>query len=151
PGHGRRRHRDNAGRDARLCRCVFDVTVAQIDATRGEQGPDGDRPIAEGPGTRIGPYKLLEKLGEGGMGSVYMAEQEEPVRRKLALKIIKLGMDSEQIVARSEARSLLGQKKYADAEPMLLSGYEGLESRHSKQDMAAGKIRLSDAGGRVVR
>ena len=54
-------------------------------------------------GTRIGRYKLLEKIGEGGMGVVYMAEQAEPVRRLLALKIIKLGMDTRQVVARFEA------------------------------------------------
>lgn len=57
----------------------------------------------EGPGTRIGRYKLLQKIGEGGMGIVYMAEQEEPVRRRVALKIIKLGMDTKQVVARFEA------------------------------------------------
>jgi serine/threonine protein kinase len=55
------------------------------------------------PGTRIGPYKLLQEIGEGGMGVVYMAEQEEPVRRKVALKIIKLGMDTKQVIARFEA------------------------------------------------
>ena len=54
-------------------------------------------------GMRIGPYKLLQKIGEGGMGTVYMAEQESPVRRRVALKIIKLGMDSEQVIARFEA------------------------------------------------
>jgi serine/threonine protein kinase/WD40 repeat protein len=59
--------------------------------------------LREGPGTRIGPYKLLQQIGEGGMGVVYMAEQEEPVRRKLALKIIKPGMDSAQVIARFEA------------------------------------------------
>src|SRR5262245_44170865 len=48
-------------------------------------------PLIEGPGTRVGPYKLLQRIGEGGMGVVYMAEQEEPVRRKVALKIIKPG------------------------------------------------------------
>jgi WD40 repeat protein/serine/threonine protein kinase len=53
-------------------------------------------------GSRIGPYKLLQLLGEGGMGSVYVAEQEEPVRRRVALKIIKAGMDSERIIARFE-------------------------------------------------
>jgi hypothetical protein len=47
------------------------------------------RPLTEGPGTVIGPYKLLQQIGEGGMGVVYMAEQQEPVRRKVALKIIK--------------------------------------------------------------
>src|SRR5437899_2162859 len=60
-------------------------------------------PASEGPGTIIGQYKLREKLGEGGCGVVYMAEQEEPVRRKVALKIIKLGMDTRQVVARFEA------------------------------------------------
>jgi tetratricopeptide (TPR) repeat protein len=59
--------------------------------------------LAEQPGTMIGRYKLLEKIGEGGMGVVYMAEQEAPVRRKVALKIIKLGMDTRQVVARFEA------------------------------------------------
>jgi serine/threonine protein kinase/WD40 repeat protein len=66
-----------------------------------------DRPsppaITEGPGSRIGPYKLLQKIGEGGMGAVYMAEQVDPVRRKVALKIIKPGMDSDQVIARFEA------------------------------------------------
>jgi eukaryotic-like serine/threonine-protein kinase len=60
-------------------------------------------PPIEQPGQRIGRYKLLEKIGEGGMGVVYMAEQEEPVRRRVALKIIKLGMDTKQVVARFEA------------------------------------------------
>src|SRR5262249_43477106 len=50
--------------------------------------------LAEGPGTRIGPYKLMEQIGEGGMGLVFVAEQQHPVRRKVALKIIKPGMDS---------------------------------------------------------
>jgi non-specific serine/threonine protein kinase/serine/threonine-protein kinase len=57
----------------------------------------------ERPDTRIGPYKLLEPIGEGGMGSVWRAEQQEPVRRLVALKIIKAGMDSAQVVARFEA------------------------------------------------
>ena len=51
-------------------------------------------PIAERPGTVIGPYKLLEQIGEGGMGVVFVAEQQQPVRRKVALKIIKPGMDT---------------------------------------------------------
>src|ERR1051325_11522092 len=59
--------------------------------------------MIEGLGTRIGPYKLLQQIGEGGMGVVYMAEQETPVRRKVALKIIKPGMDSRQVIARFEA------------------------------------------------
>jgi eukaryotic-like serine/threonine-protein kinase len=59
--------------------------------------------VMEGPGTVIGPYKLLEQIGEGGMGIVYMAEQTQPVRRKVALKIIKPGMDTKQVIARFEA------------------------------------------------
>jgi WD40 repeat protein len=59
--------------------------------------------MTENPGDRIGRYKLLEKIGEGGMGVVYMAEQQEPVRRKVALKVIKLGMDTKQVIARFEA------------------------------------------------
>ncbi|MCX5644318.1 MAG: protein kinase [Phycisphaerae bacterium] len=59
--------------------------------------------LLEGPGTVIGRYKLLEKIGEGGMAVVYMAEQTEPIRRKVALKVIKLGMDTRQVIARFEA------------------------------------------------
>jgi len=66
-------------------------------------GPAGSGPGAEGPGATIGPYKLLQTLGEGGMGTVFMAEQTHPVRRKVALKVIKAGMDSRQVVARFEA------------------------------------------------
>ena len=63
-----------------------------------------DLPLsAERPGETIGRYKLLEEIGEGGMGVVYMAEQQEPVRRKVALKIIKPGMDTRQVIARFEA------------------------------------------------
>ena len=65
--------------------------------------PQEPRPITEGPGTCIGPYKLLQQIGEGGMGIVYMAEQEKPVRRRVALKIIKPGMDTKQVIARFEA------------------------------------------------
>jgi hypothetical protein len=59
--------------------------------------------LSEEPGTTIGRYKLLQHIGDGGFGSVYMAEQTEPVLRKVALKIIKLGMDTRQVVARFEA------------------------------------------------
>src|SRR5262249_39435287 len=59
-----------------------------------------DEPLAEQPGTVIGPYKLMEQIGEGGMGLVFVAEQQEPVRRKVALKLIKPGMDTREVVAR---------------------------------------------------
>ena len=70
--------------------------------------PDGGSPTLaqpplEKPGTQIGPYKLLQEIGQGGMGVVYMAEQTEPVERRVALKIIKPGMDTQQVIARFEA------------------------------------------------
>ena len=60
-------------------------------------------PPAERPGTQVGPYKLLETIGEGGMGSVFLAEQTRPVRRQVAVKVIKAGMDTRQVVARFQA------------------------------------------------
>ena len=69
--------------------------------------PDGETgpytPLTERPGTVIGPYKLLQQIGEGGFGVVYMAEQEKPIRRMVALKIIKPGMDTAQVIARFES------------------------------------------------
>ena len=66
--------------------------------------PEGNGPSAvEGPGTVIGRYKLLQQIGEGGFGLVFMAEQLEPVRRMVALKIIKAGMDTREVIARFEA------------------------------------------------
>ena len=85
--------------------------VSDMDATLDRSSePEGEPAIgvcppviAEQPGTMIGPYKLLQKIGEGGMGAVFMAEQEKPVRRKVALKVIKPGMDTAQVIARFEA------------------------------------------------
>jgi serine/threonine protein kinase len=62
-----------------------------------------DEPLTERPGTIIGPYKLLEQIGEGGFGVVFMTLQQQPVRRKVALKVVKPGMDTKQVVARFEA------------------------------------------------
>src|SRR5437763_12799027 len=59
--------------------------------------------VGEHPGTVIGSYKLLQQIGEGGMGTVFMAEQTQPVQRKVALKVIKAGMDSKQLIARFHA------------------------------------------------
>src|SRR5512137_566416 len=57
-------------------------------------------PVTEKPGDRIGRYKLLEQIGEGGCGVVYVAEQAEPIRRRVALKVLKLGMDTKSVIAR---------------------------------------------------
>jgi serine/threonine protein kinase len=65
--------------------------------------PTVDGPVYEGPGTVIGPYKLVQEIGEGGMGTVWMAQQSAPIRRLVALKVIKAGMDSKQVLARFEA------------------------------------------------
>jgi len=64
---------------------------------------DPTGPVSEQPGDRIGHYRLLQHIGEGGFGTVWMAEQQEPVRRKVALKVLKAGMDTAQVVARFEA------------------------------------------------
>ncbi len=76
--------------------------IRDPDAIRNTRAIDSSAAPGESPGARIGPYKLLQLIGEGGFGSVFMAEQEKPVARKVALKIIKLGMDTRQVVARFE-------------------------------------------------
>ena len=73
--------------------------------------------VTQKPGDKIGHYKLLQQIGEGGCGVVYMAEQEEPVRRRVALKVIKLGMDTKAVIARLEAeRQALAGRGLGDAE-----------------------------------
>ena len=89
--------------------------------------PTVDQPIAEKPGTQIGPYKLLQQIGEGGMGVVYMAEQKEPVARRVALKIIKPGMDTRQVIARFEAER---QALAHDGPP---EHRQGARCRHDRQ------------------
>jgi serine/threonine protein kinase/tetratricopeptide (TPR) repeat protein len=100
--------------DAALRRRVEELLKAGEDAgaflgrpTAIPPGPGGtvrlELPPAQRPGDRIGRYKLLQQIGEGGCGVVYMAEQEEPVRRRVALKVIKLGMDTKSVIARFEA------------------------------------------------
>ena len=87
-----------------------------------------DQPATERPGTVIGPYKLLQQIGEGGMGTVFMAEQTEPVRRKVALKIIKPGMDSKQVIARFEAeRQALAMMDHQNIARVLDAGTTGGE------------------------
>src|SRR5262245_59324243 len=74
-------------------------------------------------GQKIGRYKILERVGEGGCGVVYVAEQTEPVRRRVALKVIKLGMDTKQVVARFEAeRQALAMMEHSNIAKVLDGG-----------------------------
>src|SRR5215471_16738296 len=109
PGEGRRAYLEQAcGGDAALRANVEELLRGE--ETAGDFLADFNRdaatavaPVTEVPGDCIGRYKILEKVGEGGCGVVYVAEQTEPVRRRVALKVIKLGMDTKQVVARFEA------------------------------------------------
>jgi hypothetical protein len=80
-----------------------DFLVQPPEAVRGELFEAQAAPVTEQPGTMIGRYKLLEPIGEGGFGVVYRAEQQEPVQRTVALKIIKAGMDTKSVIGRFEA------------------------------------------------
>jgi serine/threonine protein kinase len=98
-------------------------TVGGFLADPKRESPQGARPAVERAGDRIGRYKLLQKIGEGGCGVVYMAEQVEPVRRRVALKIIKLGMDTRSVVARFEAeRQALALMDHASIARVLDAG-----------------------------
>jgi len=82
-----------------------------------------DQPVTQASSHFVGPYKLLQKIGEGGMGTVWMAEQTQPVRRRVAIKLIKRGMDSKQVLARFEAeRQALSMMNHANIARVLDCG-----------------------------
>src|SRR4051794_41166363 len=98
------------GSDAAIAQRVRDLLAMHDDSASFLESPAVARidttaapAFTERIGSQIGPYKLKEQIGEGGMGLVFVAEQHEPVRRKVALKLIKPGMDSRQVIARFEA------------------------------------------------
>ncbi len=97
------------GSDSELRQRIERLLAAHENAGSFMAPPDADPTFDSGatlrevPGSKIGRYKLLEQIGEGGFGVVFMAEQEHPIHRRVALKIIKLGMDTKQVVARFEA------------------------------------------------
>src|SRR2546426_405424 len=91
------------GAEALCPKCMLSEAVGLEVGSTGKDASAVTAPVTEKEGDRIGRYKLLEQIGEGGMGVVYMAEQEEPVRRRVALKVVKLGMDTRSVIARFEA------------------------------------------------
>src|ERR1041385_5110208 len=100
----------------------------------------------EAVGQKIGRYKILERVGEGGCGGVYVAEQTEPVRRRVALKVIKLGMDTKQVVARFEAeRQALAMMDHPNIAKVLDAGSTEQRSEVTGQRSEVGNQR-SDAG-----
>jgi serine/threonine protein kinase len=107
------------------CAGAFASSAGDFSATAGNGGA-ADEPADtadDAIGSRIGPYKLLQKIGEGGCGAVYMAEQERPVRRRVALKIIKLGMDTKSVIARFEAeRQALAMMEHPNIARVLDAG-----------------------------
>jgi WD40 repeat protein/serine/threonine protein kinase len=95
-------------------------------------------------GDRIGRYKLLQKVGEGGCGVVYMAEQEEPVRRRVALKVIKLGMDTKSVIARFEAeRQALAMMDHPNIAKVFDAGATGSGSPYFVMELVRG-VRITD-------
>src|SRR5207249_4353790 len=98
-----------------------------------------ERLHAEGPGMVIGPYKLVEQIGEGGMGTVWMAQQTEPVRRLVAVKLIKAGMDSRQVIARFEAeRQALALMDHPNIARVLEAGTTGAGRPYFVMDLVKG-------------
>jgi serine/threonine protein kinase len=104
-----------------------DDLCATVEHSGRPLGLAGDEPLprlgTEGSSVRIGPYQLLREIGRGGMGNVYLAQQETPIRRKVALKVIKPGMDSDQVIARFEAeRQILALMQHPNIAKILDSG-----------------------------
>jgi hypothetical protein len=101
---------------------------------------DFDLPRSEQLGSVIGPYKLLQEIGEGGMGVVYMAEQTHPVRRTVALKILRPGMDSRQVVARFEAeRQALALMDHSNIAHVFDAGTTGSTSTEAAAQARGGE------------
>ena len=101
-------------------------------------------PAEEVPGSVIGRYRLLGQIGEGGMGVVYLAEQQEPVRRRVALKIIKLGMDTRQVIARFEAeRQALALMDHPNIAKVLDAGTTGGDKSEIRNPKSHQVVRTS--------
>jgi hypothetical protein len=130
------------GGDDALRRQIEVLLKAHAQAGDFLKPPSDVSPEGEHSGTVIGRYKLLQKIGEGGMGVVYMAEQQEPVRRRVALKLIKLAIDTKQVIARFEserqALALMGHPNIAKVLDKS-SNSGGLCWRATRQGIAGSK------------
>jgi serine/threonine protein kinase len=120
--------------DAALRNRVERMLAAQVEAGSFLEAPllavaDCFPECLERPGTVIGPYKLLQQIGEGGMGVLFMAEQQQPVHRHVALKVIKPGMDTRQVIGRFEAeRQALALMDHPNIAKVLDAGTTGAGS-----------------------
>src|SRR5262249_54870758 len=121
-----------------LLKAHFEAGTAADQA--GESPPPRDTSGAvEEPGTLIGPYKLIEPIGEGGMGTVWMAQQTEPVKRTVAIKLIKAGMDSKAVLARFEAeRQALALMDHANIARVLDAGTSSVGRPYFVMDLVKG-------------
>src|SRR5262245_33704011 len=143
----RARYLDQAcGGDARLRGQVEELLAAYPKAEDFLEAPAlaplataEEPPGAEAPGAVLGPYKLLEQIGEGGMGTVWMAQQTEPIKRLVAVKLIKAGMDSRQVIARFEAeRQALALMDHAHIARVLDAGTTGAGRPYFVMDLVKG-------------
>jgi tetratricopeptide (TPR) repeat protein len=129
------------GEDQDLHQRIFVLLQAQAEIGSFHEAPalTVDQPISESPGTVIGPYKLLEPIGEGGMGAVWMAQQQEPVKRLVAVKVVKAGMDSRQVIARFEAeRQALALMDHANIARVLDGGTNSAGRPYFVMDLVKG-------------
>src|SRR5262249_25066228 len=129
--------------DSALRRAAAESTTATDAAPPGDSSPR-NLPAEEQAGSRIGPYKLLQKIGEGGCGAGDLAEQEKPVRPRVALKIIKLGMDTKAVIARFEAeRQALALMDHSNIARVLDAGATDAGRPYFVMELVHG-IRITD-------
>ncbi|MFO0967576.1 MAG: serine/threonine-protein kinase [Gemmataceae bacterium] len=134
-----RRHVDNLLRLHEGAGSFLERPAADAAPTGAFPDAAATAPSLETPGVLIGPYKLLEQIGEGGMGTVWMAQQTEPVKRLVALKLIKAGMDSKQVIARFEAeRQALALMDHANIARVLDGGTTSAGRPYFVMDLVKG-------------
>jgi serine/threonine protein kinase len=121
-----------------------DLTEALSGSAQRPVDDIGASKVAQKPGDRIGPYKLRETIGEGGCGVVYVAEQEKPIRRRVAIKVIKLGMDTKSVIARFEAeRQALAMMEHPNIAKVLDAGATAAGRPYFVMELVRG-IKITD-------